>query len=402
MRSPLSIKLLIYSHFFAPSVGGVETVVLDLARGLSDQTRPGDSGPRHFAITLATQTPRGDFEDALLPFRVIRQPTSWGLKRLIQEADLIHVAGAAMIPILYGLLARKPVIVEHHGFQYVCPTGQLFQEPQNWPCPGHFTAGRHSFCLRCSSNSNRLRSIRLWLLTFVRRFLLNRVQQNITPTDWLAKQLQLPRSVTVHHGLKASPALVRIARPEGPFVFVFVGRLVTSKGLRVLLEACKILIEQKVAFRLIVIGDGPERSTLETTAHEWNLLSHVQFLGRMENSRVIEALEKSDVVISPSLAGEVFGMVVAENMQRGIPVLASDLGAFAEVAGEAGFMFRTGDAVDLARQMARIADDPAHTNHVAALARQRVLNCFSTREMVERHAAVYMQLANEANLRSRS
>ena len=184
-------------------------------------------------------------------------------------------------------------------------------------------------------------------------------------------------------------------------MFAFVGRLVTSKGLRVLLEACRILIEQKVVFRLIVIGDGPERNSLETTAHEWNLLSHVQFLGRMENPRIIEALEKSDVVISPSLAGEVFGMVVAENMQRGIPVLASDLGAFAEVVGEAGFMFRTGDAVDLARQMARIVDDPAHTNRVAALARQRVLDCFSTGEMVERHAAVYMQLANEGNLRSR-
>jgi len=185
-------------------------------------------------------------------------------------------------------------------------------------------------------------------------------------------------------------------------VFVFVGRLVTSKGLRVLLEACKILTEQKMLFRLIVIGDGPERNTLETTAREWKLLSRVQFLGRMENSRIIETLQKSDVVISPSLAGEVFGMVVAETMLRGIPILASDLGAFTEVIGEAGFMFRAGDAVDLARQMARIVGDLAQTNRIAAVARQRVLDCFSTREMVERHAAVYLQLASKADLRTRS
>ena len=43
-----------------------------------------------------------------------------------------------------------------------------------------------------------------------------------------------------------------------------------------------------------------------------------------------------NIMDTPSLAGEVFGMVAAESMLRGIPVLASDLGAFAEVIGEAG------------------------------------------------------------------
>src|SRR6516164_6107077 len=211
------MQLLIYSHFFLPSIGGVETTVLDLASGLSE--RRSDDGSAIFAVTLATNTPPGDCRDELLPFRIIRQPSSSQLRRLIREADVVHVAGTAMAPIVYGLIAGKPIVVEHHGFQHICPTGQLFQEPQNVPCPGHFMAGRHSSCLRCSARPDRIESLCLWLLTFVRRFLLRRVEVNITPTHWLATHLPLPRSVTVHHGLIASPTLIRTSVPGSTPVF---------------------------------------------------------------------------------------------------------------------------------------------------------------------------------------
>ena len=66
------MKLLIYSHFFPPSIGGVETVVSALASGLSEQRTI--SGSADFAVTVVTQTPAGDYEDGLLLFRIIRQP----------------------------------------------------------------------------------------------------------------------------------------------------------------------------------------------------------------------------------------------------------------------------------------------------------------------------------------
>ena len=52
------MKLLLYSHFFAPSIGGVETIVLSLARGLAE--RRSSSGEPEFAVTLVTQTPAGN------------------------------------------------------------------------------------------------------------------------------------------------------------------------------------------------------------------------------------------------------------------------------------------------------------------------------------------------------
>ena len=130
------MKLLLYLHFFSPSVGGVESVVLALATGLTNRLSP--SGSTRFETTLVTQTPADDARDSLLPSRVVRRPSPSQLRRLIREADVVHVAGAAILPITSALLAGEPVAVEHHGFQTICPTGQLFQEPQSMPCPGHF------------------------------------------------------------------------------------------------------------------------------------------------------------------------------------------------------------------------------------------------------------------------
>jgi len=173
------------------------------------------------------------------------------------------------------------------------------------------------------------------------------------------------------------------------------GRLVSTKGIRLLLKACEILREEKRSFELLVIGDGPERASLETIVREWQLTSHVQFLGRLKQSQISEVLAKATVVVAPSLGGEVFGMVVAENMLNGIPVLASDLGAFVEVIGDAGLTFKMGDPVDLARQMARLVDDSSLLERFRRSARQRVLDCFPMSHMIDGHTEIYYRLGSK-------
>ena len=139
-----TMKILIYSHAFAPNIGGVETIVMLLAQGLV-RHRQQDSG-KGVQVTVVTPTPAGGMDDAALPFRVVRQPSVRMLLRLIRAADVIHLAGPAFLPLLAGLLLRKPVVVEHHGFHTICPNGQLLHEPTQKPCPGHFMAGRHGEC----------------------------------------------------------------------------------------------------------------------------------------------------------------------------------------------------------------------------------------------------------------
>lgn len=384
------MKLLIYSHFFHPRIGGVETIVLSLARGLAE--RRDSKGSPEFEITLVTQTAKGDYDGGPLPFRLIRRPAFFQLWQLILSSDIVHVAGPALAPLMLALLARRPIVVEHHGFQTICPNGQLLIEPQGTPCPGHFMAEHHGECLRCNSGLGWLASWRLWAFTFARRFLCSQVSANIAPTQWLGGLLNLPRVTAIPHGLEAGQSASRIAPPSNTPVIAFMGRLVTTKGVLLLLKAARILQEQGRHFALLIIGDGPERSGLEQFARDSQLSNQVCFAGRLESDQLEASLAQASAVVVPSIGGEVFGLVVAENMLRGLPVVASDLGAFVEVLGGKGLTFRTGDAADLAAALARLLDDRFAAARLGQQARQRALDFLSKSRMIEGHSHIYQSV----------
>jgi glycosyltransferase involved in cell wall biosynthesis len=151
----------------------------------------------------------------------------------------------------------------------------------------------------------------------------------------------------------------------------------------------RILLAGNREFELLVIGDGPERASLERLSQDAPLAGHVRFAGRLSASELDAAFARTSVVVVPSLGGEVFGLVAAENMLRGLPVITSDLGAFVEVLGEGGLTFRTGDAAALAQELVRLLDDPALATQLAQRARQRALEFCDFRRMLEAHARVY-------------
>jgi glycosyltransferase involved in cell wall biosynthesis len=384
------MKLLIYSHYFAPSVGGVESIVFSLTCGLAALLD--SDGTPQFELTLVTQTPAGNYDDRGNAFHTVRRPSFVQLWQLVRSNDVVHVAGPALAPLFLSLLARKPVVVEHHGFQTICPNGQLLIEPAGVPCPGHFMAGNQAECLRCNSGQGRLTSFKLWVLTYVRRFLCDRAAANITPTEWLGGQLRLPRSLPIPHGIEATEAAPRLEPRSVPPIIAFQGRLVTTKGVRLLFEAARILHKQGQPFELLIIGDGPERGSLENFAREVQLDAQIRFAGRLDGAQLEAALGQSSVVVVPSLGGEVFGLVVAENMLRALPVVASDLGAFVEVLGDAGFTFRTGDASALAAVLSRLLADPALATGLGHRARGRALDFCSRERMLESHARVYRRV----------
>jgi glycosyltransferase involved in cell wall biosynthesis len=176
-----------------------------------------------------------------------------------------------------------------------------------------------------------------------------------------------------------------------PPVIAFQGRLVTTKGVGVLLEAARVLVARNRAFELLIIGDGPERASLERLSEDDVLAGRVRFAGRLRGAQLDAALAEAFVVVVPSLGGEVFGLVVAENMSRGLPVIASDLGAFVEVLGEGGVTFPTGDAAALAQELARLLDDGALAARLGKLGRERALEFCDFARMLESHARIYRQ-----------
>jgi len=386
----LPIRVLLYSRTFAPALGGIQTFVMHLARGLST----GGLGltTARIDVTVVTKTRGAGYPDAALPFRVARQPSLWQLVRLLREADVVHLAGATLLPLLLARMCGKRVVVEHHGFQPVCPNGQMMHRPSELPCPGHFAAGHHLECWRCNAADGWLDSLKLWVLTFLRQRLCHQVQANIVPTTWLGTILQLPRQTTIHHAV----SLPRYARPApaavGVPTFAFVGRLVSTKGVPVLLEAAARLRERGREFRLVIVGDGPERARLEALVRKRNLHSLVHFRGALLEAEKEDALAGVTAVVLPSLGGEVFGLAAAESMLCGRAVVASSLGSLSEVVGDAGLVFSPGNAEELADCLERFWEDPSLAGQLSARARDRAARLFGEQRMLEDHARLYRSL----------
>jgi glycosyltransferase involved in cell wall biosynthesis len=294
------------------------------------------------------------------------------------------------------LAFRKPLVLEHHGFQAICPNGQLFFEPISTPCPGHFMARQHRQCLRCNQELGWLGSLKLWAFTFPRRFLCRFADVNIAPTQWLNGLLQLPRSKTIHHGLN------EVEEPQtnvnaGAVRFVFQGRLVSTKGAAVIIAAAARLKTNGCRFELKIIGDGPNRESLEALSRELEISDVVEFLGYLPPERVDRAVAGATAVLMPSLGGEVFGLVALENMLRGKLVVASRIGALEEVIGDSGFACDAGDVSAWADAMERIIHNPELGFELGAKAKERALHLFSENEMVRRHLDVYERIAAGAH-----
>jgi glycosyltransferase involved in cell wall biosynthesis len=381
------MKVLFYTHSFAPNVGGQETIVMLQAQGLARTTS--SASARAVELTLATPTPRDGMDDAILPFRVVRQPNRTTLFHLVREADMVHLAGPILLPMSLALLLRKPIVVEHHGFQTVCPNGQLLYGPEQSTCPGHFMARRYGACLRCNTRLGKLRALKMWLLTFLRRWMSQRVTVNVLPTAWLGTVLQLNRMETIVHGLPSVQGAPS-TRPAPPLpIFAFVGRLVSTKGIRVLLEAAQLLKSRGVAFQVSIIGEGAERDALEKSVRDLGIERVVTFMGHVPSEKLDEVLANATAVVMPSVAGEVFGMVAAENMQQGRLVIVSNIGSLSEVVGNAGMKVGPGDAVALANCMETAIKNPRLREEVGRKASERILQFFSADQMIEEHLRVY-------------
>jgi glycosyltransferase involved in cell wall biosynthesis len=212
------------------------------------------------------------------------------------------------------------------------------------------------------------------------------------PTEWLSGLIHLPNAVSIPHGIETMARDAESPRSPGPPLIIFQGRLVTTKGLPVPLEAASILRSENRPFEILVIGDGPERIAIQRLAEKLQLSSCVRFVGRIATADLDCAFARASMVVVPSLGSEVFGLVLAENMWRGLPVVASNVGSFAEVLGDAGLTFRVGDAKDLARQIARLLDDLAFASALSGCARRRIFERYPRSRMIEAHGQLYRRL----------
>ena len=389
------MKLLFYSNDWSPLVGGVQTVTRDLAEGIRASSDA--NGNQAIGVTLITQTPAGSMDDSALPFRVVRRPRFTALLAEIWSADVIHLASPAFLPLLIAWSLRKATVVEHHGYQSICPNGLLLFGTEHGFCPGHFMAGDYGKCLECNSeNLGRWGSFRSLILTFVRRWLTRRVSVNVVPSHHIGDRIALPHTQLIHHGVEPVDLLTNSTSKGAdypPARFAFVGRLVKEKGVAVLLRAAHQLSQKGYVLRLQILGDGPERGPLESLAADLDVKRQTEFLGWVPAETIANVLADTSAVVMPSLWEDVAPLVAIEQMMQGRLVIASDVGGLGEVVDGLGLKFSPGDVDALESCMLRVIEDRDAIAELRKVAQQRALAAFQRKRMVEEHRSLYLKVA---------
>lgn len=173
---------------------------------------------------------------------------------------------------------------------------------------------------------------------------------------------------------------------------LFVGRLVSYKGVDVLLRAMARL---PAGIPLYIAGDGPLRQALRAQARLLGV--EVRFLGRVPDDELPALYRGALVTVLPSTnAQESFGITLLESMACGTPVVASRLPGVAEVATVGGLLAEPGDAASLARNL-RTALRPGLLPRGAGLART-VHATYSWDAVTDRLETVYRELIGERQL----
>ena len=182
--------------------------------------------------------------------------------------------------------------------------------------------------------------------------------------------------------------------PEETRLIGYVGRLARQKRVDVLIWSIELLRSLAANTCLIVIGDGPERDSLEDAARRFGISDHVRFLGHRDDAaRIVPLFEVC------CLASTFEGMSnsLMEAMAAGIPVVASDIPPNRELVidGQTGFLTKIEDSVGISQYCERILADPELASRLGAAGKQRIIDEFSPTGMINAYAALYREVHAE-------
>ncbi len=211
-------------------------------------------------------------------------------------------------------------------------------------------------------------------------------------TSWRTRVPQ-DRVIVVHNGVDEA-VVAPVAHPPGPLV-VWCGRLQRWKGAHVFLEVAALVRRACPTARFAVVGGGlfglePDYAdALRRQAGALGVADVITWTGQVDDAR--GWLAAADVVAHTSVSPEPFGLVVAEAMAQGRPVVAFAQGGPQEqiVDGETGFLLPPGDVAAMADAITRLIADPARSRAWGAAGRLRAADQFSSAAMVDRIESAY-------------
>ncbi|MCP2258365.1 phosphatidylinositol alpha-mannosyltransferase [Streptoalloteichus tenebrarius] len=331
--------------------GGVQAHVVDLARALRalghevDVLAPADE-----------DTPLPDFVTSA--GRAVGIPYNGSVARL------------AFGPVSYARVRRW---IREHEFDVLHlhePTAPSLAMLALMAADGPIVATFHTSTPRSRALSAFQGVLRPFLEKITARIAVSALARRVQVEHLGGDAVEIANGVDVGFFERAEP-LEGYPRPGGTVGFV--GRFTEPrKGMPVLLEALRRLVDERPDLRLLVVGRG-DADDLRRAAGP-GLAERLTLLGQVDDETKARALRSVDVYCAPNTGGESFGIILAEAMAAGTPVVASDLDSFRRVLddGRAGVLVPVEEPEPLAEALGRLLDDPVRRAELAAAGRHRV------------------------------
>lgn len=299
---------------FSPAVGGIETLADTLAR---QWTSVGH------AVEIVTDVPLADGQAGSWPFPVHRNPSPGEFLKLARRTDVMMHQNISLKLLWPAAVARTTLIASHHSW----------------------------YCTRCERDRRREQ---------FKRWIARRYAANISCSREVRESLGCGGEVIPNPYDHERFRDLGLPRDRD---LVFAGRLVSDKGVDVLIRALHRMGKQGIRPALTIVGDGPERLALEALIETLSLNSQVEFIGSRDHDELPAILNCHRIMVVPSLWDEPFGIVALEGAACGCVVVGSAGGGLPEAIGPCGVTFPNGDADGLA---AVLADLLAHPHRLEA------------------------------------
>jgi glycogen synthase len=299
------LKIAIYSRLFWPSIGGLETMMEILAE---EFTAAGHQVKVATQVAIEVERDHG--------YEVVRLPSLRSCVQLLRWSDVCLSACVSLRGLPPVMIARTPLVVSHQG---------TYDSPGRFSIVSEFkkTVTRFSGNICCSR----------------------------------AVQSRIPgRSVVIPNCYRAEifKDYVDVIKDLD---IVFVGRLVSDKGVSDLIEAMGELGRAGFRPRLSIVGDGPERPAFLTKVQELGLASQVTFTGVKRGSDLAKFVARHKVIAVPSRWAEPFGIVALEGIACGCVVVGTNLGGLPEAIGPCGVTVPNADTSAMARALRSLLED---------------------------------------------
>jgi glycogen synthase len=296
------MKILACSHRFLPDIGGIETSTAVLAAAW---VRMGHD------VTIVSRTPGSAEVDGL---RVERSPDPIAFLKLVRGVDVVWQNNPSLPWLAQARTLGARVLVTH----------------QTW-----LTQPDGSVGMRERAKAFSLQGLPQVAIS-------RAIARHAPGCGWI-----IPNPFDAKFLASSAAPGKRIHD------LAFVGRMVSDKGIGLLLSSLELLERQGVNPSVVLVGDGPERAVVENWIRSRSgRSSRMLVKGALAPEAVAEVLASSGVLAVPSIWEEPFGIVALEGIAAGCTVVASDGGGLPEAVGPCGLLARRGDAEDFGHKLA--------------------------------------------------